>query len=331
MVAAMKLSKMNRLGCTSHSLHRLIVHDILQNPTFNVFLNTVIKLKRIYKCLNYNTENILKIQHTFEDECLLNILDEATEIFSKVEIENQYIVGEADLIDEENIFFNKSLGTLKNSNATRWNTLCTMFQSFYKNQKVINVALIEIERTDLAINHMEKQLLEEFLTFLKIFEDATKYFLGRKYPTINTNIVFFEKIQNTLEENVKTASFGQTLQMYQYAIEHFQKRFKIYKIHLVAALLDPLQKNWKCLEKWLRKVPKNNIMGFFEELNNDDPEGGVSKMNIILDEITKNSYECTTTLVDAVATTSKSTKKQVICIVKKIMEIFMIYLYFSCF
>lgn len=35
-IAAMKLNNMKRLGCSSHSLHRFIAHDILHNPEFTV-------------------------------------------------------------------------------------------------------------------------------------------------------------------------------------------------------------------------------------------------------------------------------------------------------
>lgn len=174
-VAAMKINNMKRLGCSSHSLHRFIVHDVLQNTEFTVFYNTAKKLKRIYKFLNYNTENIRKIQKNFEDSELFNALEEAVNIQNYIENENQYHILQEETNIDEDLLTNKTFGTLKNSNDTRWNTLCYMFKSFSQNQKVINIALVEIGKTELALNQIEKLMMDEFLEFLTIFEDATKH------------------------------------------------------------------------------------------------------------------------------------------------------------
>lgn len=305
-VAAMKLANMKRLGCTSHALHRLIVHDILQHKNLTVFLNTVKKLKEIFRCLNYNTENIIKIQNVFSDENVFNFLTEVTDIYNIVEVENQFQSVE-ELEIPENVFNNQSIGTLKNSNDTRWNSLATMFRSFCKNHKVVNIALVEINKTDLALNAMKKNLMQEFLQFLEIFEDATKYLQGRKYPTICSNIVFFEKISDTIEENSSKVLFGESIQMYSYAAECFKKRFKIHKIHLVAALLDPIQKNWKRLDSWLKKVPSNKKMDLFDVLSEDDVLGGISKIDIIFNEVSQLNE----IIPDEIPTTSTIAKKQV--------------------
>ena len=72
-VVSLKLGKINRL----HFLHGFVVHDILSNKDFSVFVNTIRKLKIIYKCFNSNTGNIIKIQNAFENELLINFLSEA--------------------------------------------------------------------------------------------------------------------------------------------------------------------------------------------------------------------------------------------------------------
>lgn len=302
---------MKRLGCSIHSLHRFIVHDIQQNPNFKVFNNTANKLKRIYKFLNYNTENILKIQKTFENNQLFDVLSEATDIFSTLENDSQFQFL-SDEIDDS-LPGHKGLGTLKNSNDTRWNTLCYMFDSFSKNQKVVNIALVEMGKTELALTTMDKVMMDEFLGFLKIFEDATKHLQGRKYPTITSNIVFNENIMDCLTQKSELACVEECINMYYFAIANFYKRFKICKIHLVAALLDPIQKSWSRLDKWLKKIPANKPMDLFDELTVDDPNGGISRSHLILTEIKnlKNQEDFNKEDTD-LPTTSKKAKKQVI-------------------
>ena len=72
-----------------------------------------------------------------------------------------------------------------------------------KNEKIVNIVLVEVNKVNFALNEMEKSLIKEFLMFLDIFEESTKYFQGRKYPTLSTNIVFYEKIMDMLNENSK--------------------------------------------------------------------------------------------------------------------------------
>lgn len=109
--AALRISKINRLGCATHSLHRFIVHDILLNDAFDVFSKMVEKLKKIYKTLNYNTDQITSLQTEEQQQ--------------------------------------------------------TKFLS------------------ELAVNTMEKNL---------IFEQATVYQQSRKYPNVNTNIIFLKRL-----------------------------------------------------------------------------------------------------------------------------------------
>lgn len=102
------------------NLYRFIVHDLLHNERFSVFSEMVNKFKKKYKILYYNVEQILKIQKVFEDEEQIKFLSDISEIYSTIDTENQYQMGEEIL--------SRKLGSLKNSNDIRWNNLCTMFK-----------------------------------------------------------------------------------------------------------------------------------------------------------------------------------------------------------
>lgn len=101
----------------------------------------------------------------------------------RIEAEEQ-IVLEIDHI-EENL-----IGSLKNSNRTRWNTLCYMYRSFMQSKNIINIALMESDKMENALKSMEKEMIAEYLQFLESSESATRFLQERKHANLNLVIIY---------------------------------------------------------------------------------------------------------------------------------------------
>lgn len=165
-----------------------------------------------------------------------------------IEFSEQYPSYDDEFSDQlENALKTVQQPTLKNSVPIRWNSLLVMINSFAKNINIINIALLNVSQEILIIPDMEKQIVKEFGKFLAIFEEATQYLQGQSYPTISCCISFYEIVINLLEKTAEESSFDVTIQLCNFAIENFWKRFKITKMHVVAGLMDPCQKNWPVL------------------------------------------------------------------------------------
>lgn len=110
---------------------------------------------------------------------------------------------------------------------------------------------------------MEHELIKEFVEFLEIFSEATTYMQGQKYATISCIIYFHENIMSKFINQEAKSSFGIMINLYIFAKQHFSERFKILRVHLIASLLDPCQKNWSTLNKYVKKIPSQNVPDTF--------------------------------------------------------------------
>lgn len=106
--------------------------------------------------------------------------------------------------------------TNKNSNATRWNSVLTMFNSFAKNignpsflsskcvYKIdhilfvdnVNNCLGSIKKYDMALSITEEKLCSDFITVLQVFEKATDLLQGDLYPTLNLAVLCYVEIKD---------------------------------------------------------------------------------------------------------------------------------------
>lgn len=89
-VAGMRIGSINRYECMAHSLHRFLVHDILENPDFAVINNIVKKLKTNFKKLSYATEELTKIQRVYSEENIIDILLDTNEIVESLNMEEEF-------------------------------------------------------------------------------------------------------------------------------------------------------------------------------------------------------------------------------------------------
>lgn len=129
-IAALRYANIVRYECMAHSLHRFLVHDVLQNEQFKDIKDIVIKLKATYKKLSYSTEELIAIQKTYLQSEIVDILINCNEIAESIELEEEFGITIPNELEHLN---NETPTTLKNANDTRWNTLLWMFKSFSKN------------------------------------------------------------------------------------------------------------------------------------------------------------------------------------------------------
>lgn len=285
-ISALKINKIERYGCSAHALHRFLAHDILTNSSFNQINKIVDKLKCIFRALMYSSGEISRLQSLHKQDNLTKILLDS-ETFTEILNNDENFPTGDDLFNEkiENDS-SKTYHTLKNSVPTRWNSLLVMIESFVENIDVINILIFEINKKELMIPTMEKLIISEFLNFLKIFDKATKYLQGQKYPTISCVIFFYESIMTSLEKTEKESNFQLTIELCNFAKENFGKRFKILKVHVIASLLDPGQKNWEKLSDYLKKIPKFSSVDNTYPLQ-EEQKFCISKEQLLLEQLQK--------------------------------------------
>lgn len=149
----------------------------------------------------------------------------------------EVLITEFDEEDEDNQlltdFCNKqtrsdnTFTTIKNSNATRWNSVLTMFNSFIKNfgtslllifnlslpylkrcynlahinkkfnifLDTINNCLASMKQYDLILSDTEETLAKDFVKILETFEKATDVMQGDTYPTLNLAVFCYMDIK----------------------------------------------------------------------------------------------------------------------------------------
>lgn len=183
-VSGLQIAGIKRISCMAHNIHLFITKDIFANPDFNVLVIIVDKLKHIYKALTYKHEEMVQYAQINKQMQFMSLIENAIDIDELNNFDDQY-----HLNDENNHT------SLKNSNATRWNSLLTMVKSFVKNYMNINTALMFIGKLDHLIQNEELNILKAFQEFLEIFESCTVVLQGQLYPTLSLNILFYNRIK----------------------------------------------------------------------------------------------------------------------------------------
>ena len=133
--------------------------------------------------------------------------------------------------------------TLKSENDTRWSSLYDMLQSINDAYDQVT-AVLRVKRKDDKIDRISKSLLSQLLRFLKEFMIATKRLEGVKVPTIHLVVLSLAQMSKTCD----TPIGGDTVCMHPEVIKLrgivktvLIAKFKLHKIHIAAAFLDPRQ------------------------------------------------------------------------------------------
>ncbi|XP_046806260.1 uncharacterized protein LOC124419746 [Lucilia cuprina] len=118
-IAGLRMSKMLRYECMAHSLHRFIVHDVLDNPEFNEIKAVVKKLKATYTKLSYCSEDLMAIQKAHLQDGIIEILLQSNDIAESLQLEEEFGVSLEEEMDlPEETLQNQTATTIKVANDT---------------------------------------------------------------------------------------------------------------------------------------------------------------------------------------------------------------------
>lgn len=85
--------------------------------------------------------------------------------------------------------------------------------------------------------------------FLEVFQKATEILSGSKYPTISLCLLFRAEIQKALE--IKETDYSVVIQLKESMKNNLDHRFPIHELYVVAAILDPAQRNLRIINEFL--------------------------------------------------------------------------------
>ncbi|XP_075161995.1 uncharacterized protein LOC142234698 [Haematobia irritans] len=264
-ISALKMKQIERFPCLAHTLHRFIMHDVLEDTSTSEIKTIITKLKSVFRHLTYRSEDIQNIQQLKENEQVYVTIQK---IHNSCALDENFIMGE--LEDElENAINYSEPQSLKNSVPTRWNSLLKMITSFQENVDVINLTLLNLKSENLIIHRLERKKLKELRQFLSIFEEATSVLQGQNYPTISSWIFFYENLYSKLEDAEMTASYPSTMSFTN----------------------GSLSKNWSALKKYLKKNPRSeNITDSF--ILKRDVVNNITEVDIIYEAIQHYNLNC---------------------------------------
>ncbi len=90
--------------------------------------------------------------------------------------------------------------TLKQDVPTRWNSTLIMIRSVLAFGETLNEALRLAQRTDLEIGQYDRLMLEELLSVLEYFEEATVELSSQLYPSLSKVIPVVKQLQDGLSQ-----------------------------------------------------------------------------------------------------------------------------------
>ncbi|KAJ6639275.1 E3 SUMO-protein ligase ZBED1, partial [Pseudolycoriella hygida] len=243
-------------SCLAHDLNLLVATNLLEHDDMEEVRSLIHKMKQINKTLMFRYEDMKKMHDDEYNKTLHRILSELENISDLLET-TEVLISDFDIDDDDVDLItrfcndqrrsNTTFTTTKNSNATRWNSVLTMFNSFDKNIDVVNNCLWNIKPTKrhksyhhLIISDEEHRTIKEFIEILQIFEKATDMFQGSNYPTLNMTMIFYIETKDRLNELLRDKKLSKLAKRaVQIILDAFDKRFKVNDNMILASFLDP--------------------------------------------------------------------------------------------
>lgn len=278
-VKACRVTGSERFGCAAHGLHNLIAVDgVIKGPDVQTI---ICKAKDVIKTFTFKTsllesesDDMMNENLVAELERLLEDMDEdhhcnMYSLDSDCEEDTSHL-GDIDSDDQRSREANSSglhsitsmavntaaaparpqfLTTLKKDCPTRWNCLLSMLESLLINQKLIERCLSRLRLFDKMFSDDEWEIIMNLVQFLRVFKTATEVLSGSKYPTISLVLLFRAEIVAAIADLpydcVMVKSMKQRMRQ---ALNH---RLPITELNVVAALLDPSQRNLTSLQDFI--------------------------------------------------------------------------------
>lgn len=167
--------------------------------------------------------------------------------------------------------------SLKQESETRWNSKLVMLESINDQFEAIRNILIEKEEES-RIENIDLNILQNLITFLRKFREASEFLEGFKYPTLCMIIPWYKALLNHCKADL---SDDEILTHIKYVVEQKMKsKIKIEDIYKIAVFFDPRMKQLKILEESDVKLVKNKIRSQCASITNKDDESDDSTATV---------------------------------------------------
>ena len=148
--------------------------------------------------------------------------------------------------------------TLKQSQATRWNSTFTMLQSILDSYDELQQLLAIKRPSELhCLTAINKSLLKELTDFLHEFEIATKACEGEHHPTLHRVIPLMKQLEAHCES--AEGDSCPLISLKDKMLTFLQDKFTPHILHKAAVFLNPLQKSMRALPLEDRQLVLNYI------------------------------------------------------------------------
>lgn len=267
-VKACKIIGSERFGCAAHGLHNLIaVEGVQKGPDVQ---EIICKAKDIIKTFTFKSsllegeaEDMVNEQKLADLEGLLQEMEVDEQISSFDDCNDDFDGGNEIVTLSEGASTSSDaaggaapvrqqfLTTLKKDCPTRWNCVLAMLESLVINQQLIERCLTRLRLFDKMLSDEEWETIVSLVNFLRIFKTATDVLNGSKYPTISLVLLFRSEIVAGLAAAPTDCKMVKSMkQRMSQALNH---RLPITELNVVAALLDPSQRNLPSIQEFLQE------------------------------------------------------------------------------
>ena len=146
-------------------------------------------------------------------------------------------------------FRQQPLTTLKKDCPTRWNCLLFMLENAVKNQELVERCLSRLRQFNKMLSDEDWKNIENLVEFLEIFRSATEVLSGATYPTISLILLFRVEIAAVLTESPNDCQVVKLMKQRMRQSLNYRQPFT--ELHVVAAMLDPSQRNLNAVQEYL--------------------------------------------------------------------------------
>lgn len=104
---------------------------------------------------------------------------------------------------------------------------------------------------DLILSRSEVTLLGQIVDVLEVFTTFTKYIQGNSYPTLNSLVLFYVEIKQSLEQLKEANTCAVIGRVIDILLENLDRRFQLTDASVAAAVLDPSTQHLPIITSWL--------------------------------------------------------------------------------
>lgn len=109
----------------------------------------------------------------------------------------------------------------------------------------------KLEKYDLILNRTEMALLDGIIELLDIFNVFTTFIQGNEYPTMNTFVLFYAEIEDSLKKIIVDSGNEIIARAANILLTNLPKRLHLSIEFIGAALIDPRMQRLPIIQEWL--------------------------------------------------------------------------------